>query len=59
MSFKKREIDMTTKQKEATIAILTALLVLFVALLAPLVSAVVSILALAAIGFYKLLSKEE
>jgi len=50
---------MTSKQKEGTIAILTALLVLVSTLLAPLVSAVVSILALTGIGLYKFLTKEK
>jgi integral membrane sensor domain MASE1 len=49
---------MKSKSKER-IAILVALLVLFSAMLAPLATAVVSILALAALGIYEFVSKQK
>lgn len=49
---------MNTK-KEGTIAIIAALIVLFSALLSPIISAVGSIIAMVGYGIYKLVQKEK
>jgi integral membrane sensor domain MASE1 len=46
-------------KSEERILIVVALLVLFSAMLAPLATAVISILALAALGIYKFVSKQK
>ncbi len=47
------------KNTEGTVAIIAALIVLFSAMWNPLVSVVVSVIALAAIGIYKFVQKEQ
>ena len=47
------------QKNEGTISTLVAFLVLFGALLAPLATAVISIVALVALGIYKVLSSEK
>jgi hypothetical protein len=49
---------MNTK-KEGTFAIIAALIVLFSALLSPIISALISIIALVGFGIYKLAQKEK
>ena len=49
---------MNTKT-EGTFAIIAALIVLFSAMLSPVISVVISIMALAAFGIYKLVQKEK
>jgi len=49
---------MNTK-KEGTFAIIAALIVLFSALLSPILSAIGSIIAMVGFGIYKLLQKEK
>ena len=45
--------------KEGTFAIIAALIVLFSALLSPIISALISIIALVGFGIYKLAQKEK
>lgn len=46
------------RQERISILVAVAMFVLFSAMLAPLVTAVISIVALAALGIYKFISKE-
>lgn len=58
MMHRRKEIEMKTKT-EGILAIVAAFLVFISALLAPLVSAVISIIVLAVCGIDKLVSKEK